>query len=149
MCGDGGQRAALTWLQSTPVVVLVGTVFEEAAQCSTWVTARWTHLETQKVKGQMMTLCTGLQTVLIWIQITHSMRCVIPQTKNGAICLLRSISLKEKFNQSENSVIYSPLCFAAKKRWSILLKNWSSWRLISEKKIYTIFKMKFSLVLLS
>lgn len=39
------KMAVLTWLQSTPVVILVGTAFEEAAQRCTWVTARWAHLK--------------------------------------------------------------------------------------------------------
>lgn len=39
------QRSALTWLQSTPVVVLVGTALEEAAQCSARFTARRAHLK--------------------------------------------------------------------------------------------------------
>lgn len=34
------KKDGLTRLQSTPVVVLVGAAFEEAAQCGTWITAR-------------------------------------------------------------------------------------------------------------
>lgn len=39
-----------TWLQSTPVVVLVGAAFEETAQRSTWVIARWTRLKKQQMR---------------------------------------------------------------------------------------------------
>lgn len=41
----GGQRVTLTQLQSTPVVVLVGTAFKEAAQCGPWTSARRAQLK--------------------------------------------------------------------------------------------------------